>query len=485
MDLPETPDVDVFIVGAGLSGIGAACHLIDEAPQKTFRIVEARSSIGGTWDLFRYPGIRSDSDMFTLGYSFKPWKEPKAIADGPSIMKYLHETVDEYQLGASITFNHKVTSASWSTSTQLWTVSLLDQISGMTETTTCRFLYVNTGYYRYDQGHQPSFLGAETFSGPILHPQFWPEDFEPEGKNIVVIGSGATAVTLVPSLAALGAQVTLLQRSPTYIFCGSETDALADKVRRWLPSKLAYGVIRAKNIALNSFSWWVCRRHPEIAKSMFRKNIQRQLPAGFDIDTHFTPSYNPWDQRVCLDPSARLFRAITKGSVTVVTNTIERFSPEGVVLASGESLTCDVIVTATGLELQVLGGIDLDVDGVTIDPGATVTYRGMMFDGVPNLAYTTGYTNASWTLKADLVARYLTRLFRELDRRHATSVTPVLDDPSMSTSVSFGLDAGYVRRAVGQIPLEGSSKPWRLDQKYPRDYLDLHFGKLDQSVVFN
>ena len=477
--------VDILIIGAGLSGIGAACHLQTECPEKSYMILESREKMGGTWDLFRYPGIRSDSDMFTLGYSFRPWKEAKSIADGPSILRYIQETAAEYAIEDHVVYSKRVTKASWSTEDHLWKVEVLDTKTHHTQQVSCRFLYANTGYYRYDEGYTPDFQDRDAFQGEFIHPQIWPREFEAEGKEIIVIGSGATAVTIVPALAQAASHVTLLQRSPTYIFSAPFTDKTADRLRKFLPPMVAYRLIRFKNIVRGSFTYQLCRRAPNLVKGMFKKNIEKQLPENYDVDTHFTPTYNPWDQRVCLDPSASLFRSISQGSVTMVTDHIEKFDATGIVLQSGTHLDADVIVSATGLNLQVLGGIELEVDGTDVDLSTTISYKGLMFCGVPNLAFTVGYTNASWTLKADLVANYVCRLLDAMDKKGATQVVAQAPDPSMKVETVFDLDAGYVRRAAGQVPLQGAKRPWRLAQNYPLDYMDLKHGSLPATLIFS
>ena len=477
--------VDVLIVGAGLSGVGAACHLSQNRPTTSYAIVESRERMGGTWDLFQYPGIRSDSDMFTLGYSFRPWKEAKAIADGPSILRYVKETARDFGIEDHVFYSEKVTKASWSSLDHLWSVELLNTVSQETRNITCSFLYANTGYYRYDEGYTPDYRDRDAFQGEFIHPQFWPRDFEAEGKEIIVIGSGATAVTVVPALAQTASHVTLLQRSPSYIFSAPFNDDTADKLRKSLPPMVAYRLIRFKNIIRGSITYQLCRRAPNLVKGMFKKNIEKQLPENYDVDTHFTPTYNPWDQRVCLDPSASLFNSISNGSVTMVTDHIEKFDAEGIVLQSGTHLKADVIVSATGLNLQVLGGIELEVDGTDVDLSTTISYKGLMFCGVPNLAFTVGYTNASWTLKADLVANYVCRLLDAMDNKGATQVIAQAPDPSMKVETVFDLDAGYVRRAAGQVPLQGAKRPWRLAQNYPLDYMDLKHGSLPTTLVFS
>jgi monooxygenase len=484
-EIPLPEFTDVLIVGAGLSGIGAACHLTKECPNRSFAIVEARPQLGGTWDLFRYPGIRSDSDMFTLGFEFKPWSEPKAIADGPSILKYLQETAAEYHLDDKISFNRRVTNASWDTSARQWSVEISDVETNSSSRVRCSFLFINGGYYRYDVGYLPDFDGMDDFGGELIHPQFWPEDFDPENKKIVVIGSGATAVTLVPALAKNAGHVTQLQRSPTYILTAPDTDRIADRLRNLLPAKIAYALVRGKNVIMSVLTYQLCQRFPGFVKRQFRKGLAAQLPDGFDIDTHFTPSYDPWDQRVCLDPNGLFFKAIREGKVDVVTDTIERFTPRGILLSSGRELEADVIVTATGLTLQVLGGIKVDVDGVALEPGSSVSYRGMMFDGVPNLAYTVGYTNASWTLKSDLVAHYVCRLLNYMADHGFDAAAPTLHDGSMPRESSFNLSSGYIQRGQDQIPRQGTSRPWKLKQIYPIDVIDLRFGKLTEDMRFS
>ena len=399
----DAEHVDVLIVGAGLSGIGAACHLKRECPGKTLAILEGRDSIGGTWDLFRYPGIRSDSDMFTLGYSFAPWHEAKAIADGHSILAYVKETAREHGVEQAIRYGHRVIGAQWATEQARWTVQAQRADTGKTVQLTCDFLYACTGYYRYDEGHTPHFEGQESFSGQIIHPQHWPEDLDWSGKRVVVIGSGATAVTLVPALAQTAQHVTMLQRSPTYILSLPAHDPIADALRRRLPAKLAYSIVRWKNVLLAMTNFQLSRRAPRQMRNLIRRLVAKQLPDGYDVQQHFSPTYDPWDQRLCLVPDGDLFKALSGGSASVATGKISHIDQTGVTLSTGEHLDAEIIVTATGLNLLLLGGIELSVDGRKIDTGDTVAYKGMMLCGVPNMAMTLGYTNASWTLKADLV----------------------------------------------------------------------------------
>jgi cation diffusion facilitator CzcD-associated flavoprotein CzcO len=485
--------VDVLIVGAGLSGIGAACHLQRECPDKSIAILEARDAIGGTWDLFRYPGIRSDSDMFTLGYSFKPWTAAKAIADGDSIRDYVRETAREYGVDKAIRFNHRVRHAAWDSATSRWTVTAqrADRESGVSEDVqlTCSFLYVNSGYYRYDEGYTPHFEGVEDFAGAggtVVHPQHWPEDLDYAGKKVVVIGSGATAVTLVPSLAEQAEHVTMLQRSPTWIISMPGKDPVADLLRNRLPQKIAYPIVRWKNVALQLLSFQLSRHVPAVMKTVLRKGQERQLPKGYDIDTHLTPTYNPWDQRLCLIPDGDFFKAIRAGKASIRTDRIERFTEKGLRLNSGEEIEADVIITATGLNLLAIGGMDLSVDGKDIDLPSTVAYKGMMLSGVPNFALTLGYTNASWTLKADLVAEYVCRLLKHMDAHGQGVVTPLAPSPDEPLSPLIDLQSGYVLRSVDKLPRQGPVAPWRLHQNYPRDLLLMRRGSVaDEGVRFS
>jgi cation diffusion facilitator CzcD-associated flavoprotein CzcO len=474
---------DVLIVGAGLSGVGAACQLRRECPDKSVIVLEARAAIGGTWDLFRYPGIRSDSDMFTLGYRFRPWTDPKAIADGPSILRYINDAAREFDVDKLIRLNHRVVNANWDSDDARWTVEVHRTDTGELVTIRCSFLYVNTGYYRYDEGFSPKFPGVEQFRGPVVHPQHWPEDLDYRGKRVVVIGSGATAVTLVPAMAEQAAHVTMLQRSPTYVASRPATDALADRLRARLPQKLAYAIVRWKNALQAIAIFNLSRRRPEMMKSMLRKAAVKALPAGYAVDTHFAPSYNPWDQRMCLIPDGDLFTAIRDGRASVVTDHIDTFTETGIRLQSGAELDADIVVSATGLNLLAVGGMRLEVDGREVDLSKTVSYKGMMLSGVPNFAWTIGYTNASWTLKADLVAEYVCRLLKHMDAAGYDSVTP---DAAGLTAASPFLDlaSGYVRRSLAQLPKQGERAPWRLHQNYVKDVRLPRRGPIDDDVVF-
>ena len=478
--------LDVLIVGAGLSGVGAACHLQADCPGKTFAILEARGASGGTWDLFRYPGIRSDSDMFTLGYAFKPWEEAKAIADGPSILGYIRETAREHDIEGRIRYHRRVVGAAWSSAEARWTVEIERTDTGEVEQLTCGFLFANTGYYRYDEGYTPGFKGTERFAGEIVHPQHWPEDLDYAGKRVVVIGSGATAVTLVPSMAERAAHVTMLQRSPTYVFSLPAVDAIADRLRAVLPAKVAYPIVRLKNVTLATLFFQLSRRAPRFTKALIRRGVERRLPAGYDIDTHFKPGYQPWDQRVCFVPDDDLFKAISDGRASVVTDRIDTFTERGLLLSSGQELEADVIVTATGLNLLLLGGMTLTVDGREVDLSQTVGYKGMMLSGVPNLALTVGYTNASWTLKGDLVADYVCRLLEHMDEHGYRQCTPRAPDPALATQPFIDLAAGYVLRSLDTLPRQGEKMPWRLHQNYLRDVMMFKHGPVaDEAIAFS
>jgi monooxygenase len=476
--------VDVLIVGAGLSGIGAACHLQDQCPGKSYAILESRGAIGGTWDLFRYPGIRSDSDMFTLGYAFRPWKDSRSIADGAAIRHYIQDTAREHGVEEKIRFHHQVLSAEWSSEDARWTVTARRTDTGETVQLTCWWLSVCSGYYRYDEGFRPRFPGEEDFAGEVIHPQHWPEDFDPAGKKIVVIGSGATAVTLVPSLAGEAGHVTMLQRTPSYILSLPGGDPLAQLLRDRLPAKLAYPIVRWKNVLLSTLMYQFSRRRPAAARTLIRRLTEKQLPAGFDVDTHFNPPYDPWDQRLCLVPDGDLFRSLRRGEASIATGRIRRFTEKGIELESGEHLDADVIVTATGLNLLPMGGMSLTVDGRPVDVSETVSYKGMMLSGVPNFSMTIGYTNASWTLKADLVAQYVCRLLDHLDAEGYVSATPVAP-PEGADQPFLDLASGYVQRSLAALPKQGRRKPWRLHQNYIRDVALMRRGPLeDEGMTF-
>jgi cation diffusion facilitator CzcD-associated flavoprotein CzcO len=475
--------VDVLIVGAGLSGIGAGCHLQAECPRKTYAILEARDCIGGTWDLFRYPGIRSDSDMYTLGYSFRPWVEPKAIADGASILDYVRQTARDHGVERQIRFHHRVVRAEWSTADARWTVIAQRSDTQETVRLTCGFLFMCSGYYRYEAGYTPPFAGVESFAGRIVHPQQWTDDIDYAGKRVVVVGSGATAITLVPTLAQSAAHVTMLQRSPSYVVSLPAEDALANRLRRALPAKLAYGVVRWKNVLRTMLSFELSRHRPALMKALLRKALERHLPSGYDIDTHFKPRYDPWDQRLCLVPDGDLFQAIGDGRASVVTDSIDTFTERGVKLAGGEELQADLVVTATGLDLLALGGLEIAVDGRDVRLSETMSYRGMMLSGVPNFAFALGYTNASWTLKCDLTCRYVCRLLEHMDAHGYRQCTPRNRDPSVAELPFIDFSSGYVLRAIDQFPKQGSKAPWRLRQNYPLDIVSLKFGAVQDGAL--
>jgi monooxygenase len=476
-----TEHVDVLIVGAGLSGIGAAHHIQSAFPGRTYAILEGREAIGGTWDLFRYPGVRSDSDMHTLGYRFRPWTQAKAIADGPSILRYIRQTATEAGIDRRIRFGHRVVRAEWSTEDAQWTVQAVRD--GEPVCFTAHFLYVCGGYYRYDGGYAPEFEGAQRFRGTIIHPQQWPEDLDYAGKRVIVVGSGATAVTLVPAMAERAGHVTMVQRSPTYIVSVPTQDALAVGLRRVLGARGAYPIVRWRNLALSMGVYWLSRRRPGMVRSMIRKGAVRQLPPGYDVDTHFKPGYNPWDQRLCLVPDGDLFAAIRRGRVSVVTGQLAEFTETGLRMESGERLDADIVVTATGLRLVPLGGIQLAVDGREVKLPETMAYKGMMLSGVPNAAFTVGYTNASWTLKADLVSEYVVRLLRHMDRHGYAQCVPTNDDPTVTERPLLDFQAGYVLRAMHEFPKAGSRPPWKLGNSYAHDVVKLRFGAIDDGAM--
>jgi cation diffusion facilitator CzcD-associated flavoprotein CzcO len=475
--------VDVLVVGAGLSGVGAGYHLQAECPDKTYAILESRDAIGGTWDLFRYPGIRSDSDMYTLGYRFRPWADAKAIADGSSILSYVRETAREHDIEDKIRFHHRVVRAEWSSDEALWTVDVERTDTGESLQFTCNFLLMCSGYYRYDEAFTPDFEGTERFKGQTVHPQFWPDDIDYAGKRVVVIGSGATAVTLVPAMAETASHVTMLQRSPSYVVSLPGEDPLAKGLRRVLPEKAVYTIVRWKNVMLTLLSFQLARRRPGAMKALVRRGVERRLPEGYDVDPHFKPLYNPWDQRLCLVPDGDLFDAISDGSASVATDRIETFTEKGLQLESGTELEADLIVTATGLNLQLLGGVEMAVDGEDVDFSKRMAYKGMMLSGVPNMAMAIGYTNASWTLKCDLTHEYVCRLLNHMDEHGYRRCTPRNRDPSIEQEPFIDFNSGYVLRSIDKFPKQGSKRPWRLYQNYARDIVTLRFGAIDDGVM--
>ena len=482
----STEHFDVLIVGAGLSGIGAAYHLQTNCPDRSYTILEGRSSMGGTWDLFRYPGIRSDSDMYTLGYSFKPWEQPKAIADGPSILKYVQDTARDNGISRNIRFSHQVKGASWSSQDSKWTVQVEREVQGGAKESvqiSCNFLFMCSGYYSYVEGFTPDFPGFKRFGGQVVHPQKWTDDIAYAGKRVVVIGSGATAVTLVPELAKQAAHVTMLQRSPTYVVARPAEDVWANRLRRFLPSMLAYGITRWKRVLLGMYVFRLCRTDPTKMKQLLLGGVRMALGPDYDVKKHFTPRYNPWEQRLCLVPDGDLFASIKSGRASVVTDQIETFTETGIALKSGETLDADLIITATGLNLQVLGGLQLSVDGKPVDMSKTMNYKGLMYSGVPNLASSFGYTNASWTLKCDLTCQYVCRLLNYMKKNGITQCTPRNNDASITEQPWVDFSSSYFARSLHLFPKQGSRAPWRLYQSYPKDIMLLRFGKVDDGVL--
>ena len=498
---------DVIIVGAGLSGIGAGCRLRMNCPQKSFVILEGREAMGGTWDLFRYPGVRSDSDMFTLGYRFRPWRDPKAIADGPAILSYINETAREFKVDQAVRYGHRVRRASWSSTAARWTVEVGDEgetrrhgdvempseapshrfarsPNPILKTLTCDFLYLCTGYYDYENGYTPEWDGVDQFRGTIVHPQKWPNDLDYANKHIIVIGSGATAITLVPALAQQAAQVTMLQRSPSYIVTRPAKDIIANTLRRCLPDRAAYVVSRWKNVMLGTFFYSLARKRPELFKRMVAKGVRRQLGNDYDAK-HFTPPYNPWDQRLCFAPDSDIFDALRDGRASVVTDTIDSFTEDGILLKSGQRLKADIVVTATGLVLKLFSGMQLVVDETIVELPKALVYKGMMFSDVPNLAFAIGYTNASWTLKCDLTSEYVCRLLNHMDQKGFAVCTPRRNDPTIEEEPVLDFTSGYVVRALPNLPHQGSKTPWRLHQNYWKDLSMMRFGRVnDGSMEF-
>ncbi|MFM2076223.1 MAG: hypothetical protein RJA49_113 [Actinomycetota bacterium] len=478
--------IDVLIVGAGISGIGAACHLQMESPGRTFAILEGRDDIGGTWDLFRYPGVRSDSDMHTLGYNFKPWTADKAIADGPSIMAYLRETVAERGLAPHIRFGHLVRTAQWSTADARWTITAEERATGGTVVFTANFLFMCSGYYSYKEGYTPAFPGIEQFGGRVVHPQQWPEDLDHAGKRVVVIGSGATAMTLVPAMAGTAAHVTMLQRTPTYVAAGPDRDVIANTLRKVLPDRTAYSLTRWKNVTMQQWIYRRTRTQPDKVKRMLLQRVRKALGPDFDVDTHFTPPYNPWDQRLCLVPNGDLFQAINDGTASVVTDHIDTFTPTGIRLQSGKELEADIVVTATGLNLVMLGEVHIEVDGAPVDFATTWSYKGFAYSDVPNLASSFGYINASWTLRADLICQYVCRLLNHMAATGTDQCTPRLrpsdaDMPAKPWIQNFS--AGYMERVMDRFPKQGDREPWINPQDYQRDKKMFADSPVDDGVM--
>ncbi|MEO6885091.1 MAG: NAD(P)/FAD-dependent oxidoreductase [Jatrophihabitantaceae bacterium] len=478
-----TEHVDVLIIGAGLSGIGAACHLTRECPGKTYRIVERRQAIGGTWDLFRYPGIRSDSDMMTFSYNFRPWTSTKVLSDGEAIREYVVDTAKKYGVPQHIRFGRQVINGNWSSADQRWTLTALNEASGETETFTANFIIGCTGYYNYDKGYEPDFPGRDEFAGQIVHPQRWPEDLDYAGKRVVVIGSGATAVTLVPAMAKIAAHVTMLQRSPTWIVSLPSEDNISATLRKVLPARVVHKLARQRNILIQRATYTLFRSNPTVARKIVLAGVKRQLGPNIDVK-HFTPSYDPWTQRLCVIPDGDLFRVLRKGKASVVTAQIETFTKTGIRLKSGDELEADIVVTATGLQIQMLGGAHLSVDGVSRPLRETVTYKGVMVEGVPNAAMIFGYTNASWTLKADIASEYICRLINHMDKRGSKVAVPNAPyDVRGGDSIMGGLDSGYVRRGNDLMPRQGTEQPWMVLNNYLRDAPTLRNKPIDDGLL--
>ncbi len=480
----KSTDINVLIVGAGLSGIGAAAHLTMQCPNKSYAIIEQRADMGGTWDLFRYPGIRSDSDMHTLGYRFKPWLHEKTIADGPAIHEYVHETAIEYKINSHIHFRHKVIAADWSNATARWTVTTRREEDGSLVIFSANFLFMCAGYYNYDEGYKPDFPGEAAFKGEVIHPQHWPEGFDHSGKRVVVIGSGATAVTIVPVMAETAAKVTMLLRSPTYMVSRPARDKFANNLRKFLPEKLAYAITRWRNINMQRFTYWYARKNPEKMGTKLIDMARSELPASVDVDTHFVPKYGPWEQRLCLIPDSDMFKAISSGKAEVVTDHIERFTENGILLKSGKELQADVIITATGLNLVTMGNTALSIEGRPVNLGDHVNYKGVMYNDVPNLASVFGYINASWTLKTDIVADYVCRLLKTMDKKDAKIANPRLDDVDMPR-LPFVSDfsSGYFARSFDKLPKNGDRHPWRVLQDYAAEKKILTQDPIDDGVM--
>lgn len=476
--LPSVEHVDVLIIGAGLSGIGAAYYLQKHLPHKSFAILEAREASGGTWDLFRYPGIRSDSDLHTFGYEFKPWVHKKAIADAGAILGYLRETAEENGIDRQIRFHHKVHGASWSRADARWSVDIEVLGTGLRKTMTCKWLFSAAGYYRYDEGFMPQFEGINRFKGQVVHPQHWPEDLDYSGKRVLVIGSGATAVTLVPAMTDKAAHVTMLQRTPTYVVSLPSADPIANGLRAILPDTWAYAMTRRKNIMLSRGIWRLCQKYPQAARRVIRFANKRQLPKGYPVDEHFNPPYNPWDQRLCAVPDGDLFKAISSGRASVVTDHIQTFTEQGVLLKSGQELQADIVVTATGLNLQLFGGIDMQVDGTKVDMTQAVAYKGLMLSGIPNFAFIVGYTNSSWTLKVGLLSEHFCRLLQHMDRYGFDICYPQLPLSGMSTRPLLDFGAGYVQRFIHRLPRQGAGVPWVMSMDYFDDVEMLRHGEV-------
>ncbi len=474
---------DVIIVGAGLSGIGAAYRLQTHCPKKTYAILEARPAIGGTWDLFRYPGVRSDSDMFTLGYPFRPWSDAKAIADGPAILKYVRDTAIEFGIDRHIRYQQRLKSASWSSESAQWVLEVESTESGETTQYSCDFLYGCTGYYRYDSGYAPSFPGAERFRGQFIHPQHWPENLDYASKKVVVIGSGATAVTIVPAMAETAVHVTMLQRSPTYILSVPAKDPLERLLHKVLPERVKHRLMRWKNILVSVGIFQLARRAPAFTRNLFRKGAAKNLPLGYDVEKHFQPRYQPWDQRLCLVPDSDLFKSINSGKASVVTDQIDSFTEHGIRLQSGQQLDADIVVSATGLQLLAFGAVNISVDGAPYDPSRAFVYKGCLLSNLPNFAFCVGYTNASWTLRSDLISIFVCRLLNRMDRKDYRVCKPVCNPNSLEPRPLLDLNSGYVQRATATLPKQSTKRPWLVRQNYFFDLFTMRLSRLEDGIL--
>ncbi len=482
MNKKQEANYDVVIIGAGLSGIGAAYHLQDKCPDKSYTVLEGRAAMGGTWDLFKYPGIRSDSDMYTLGFSFNPWENPKAIADGPSILQYIKETAKKFGIDKKIQYQHKVIDANWSSETQSWTLQIAPNEEVEYESIECKFLFTCCGYYNYQQGYQPKFPNSESFAGMLIHPQAWDTSLDYTNKKVVIIGSGATAVTLVPEMAKKASHVTMLQRSPTYIMSAPSEDKMANFLMRILPSKLAHAIVKWKNVLIGLLFYKVSRRWPDFVRKLLQRSVKKNLGDKY-LDKDFSPKYNPWDQRLCLIPDSDLFNAIKEDKAEIVTDTIQQFTSSGILLDSGKELAADIVVSATGLQVQLLGGMQLKVDGQIVNTKDLHCYRGVMFGGLPNFAIAVGYTNASWTLKCDLNCHFVTRVLNHMTKHKYVSCIPRFDSSVFETESLLDFDAGYIQRAGDILPKQGSKAPWKVYQNYVRDTFSLKYSPVSDTYL--
>ncbi|MEC9392892.1 MAG: NAD(P)/FAD-dependent oxidoreductase [Pseudomonadota bacterium] len=478
-----TEKFDVLVVGAGISGIGAGYHLQKKCPGASYVVLEGRDKIGGTWDLFKYPGIRSDSDMYTLGFRFKPWKEQEAIADAPSILNYLNETVEQFNIKEKIRFGKYVRNATWSSSSSSWTVDVEDKSTNEITQLSCNFIFMCSGYYSYKEGYTPEFKGIEDFKGDVIHPQEWDENYDYSGKKVVVVGSGATAVTLVPEMAKKAGHVTMLQRSPTYVVSAPEKDKMANNLRKYLPLKLSYLIIRWRNILRQQYYFRLCRKYPQGVKRAIIREVKKALGSDYDVEKHFTPDYNPWEQRMCLVPDGDLFDQIRKGNASVVTDHIDKFTEKGILLKSGKEIITDIIITATGLNLEMLSNINLTVDNKPIDISQTITYKGMMYSGIPNFASTFGYTNASWTLGADLTSEYVCRVINHMKKKNYNVACPENDSNVETDPDYLNLTSGYIKRAQHIFPQQGKESPWRNNQNFLKDVFQIRYGRIDDGEI--